>query len=178
MFTLVEVNSVSLVHASQASLASAVQVPGVAGMPSQSGRGNAAATPLKDTVVSTGVSLSSWQRSHIRVCHSLRQCPGGLWSQAPMNGEQGNSQSRRACVLFDLRNLEITPGPGSAHAQGPCSVVERELAWQSRSSGLSLSSALAGYVTGQVSSPCWVWVFVSVQWGSGSPWWPHRADLC
>ena len=134
-------NSVALVHASQASLASAVQGPGGAGMPSPvlGGRGrNAAATPLKDSLVSMGASLSSWQRSHIRVCHSPGTMPRGPVIPSTHEWKQGNSQSRRACVLFDLRNLEAfrkCSRPGAMQCGGKRTGL-------AISSGLSLSSAL------------------------------------
>lgn len=143
-------NSVALVHASQASLASAVRgrgswhaqpSPGAGG-----GCGNAAATPLKDTLVSMGAGLSSWQRSHIRVCHSPGTMPQGPVIPSTHEWRQGNSQSRRACVLFDLRNLEAfrtwkCSRPGAMQCGG------KRTGLAIRSSGRSLSSALAGYVT-------------------------------
>ena len=46
-----------------------------------------------------------------------------------MNGGRGTA-SPGVPVSYLILETWKPLGPGSAHAQGPCSVVERELAWR------------------------------------------------
>lgn len=88
----------------QASLAS-VQGPGVANMPSSQG-GGMQQLLTKGHFGLHGSPACLLGRGHIRVCHSLGTMPRGPVIPSTHEWRQGNSQSRRACVLFDLRNLE------------------------------------------------------------------------
>ena len=142
-----EVNSVSLVHTSQASLASAVQGPGVAGMPSPFLRkGECSSYSAKGHFGLHGSqSVFLAEEPHPCVPQPGNHAPGACDPKHPWM-EAGEQPVPHTCVLFDLRNLEAfrtwkCSRPGAMQCGG------KRTGLAIRSSGLSLSSALAGYVT-------------------------------
>lgn len=145
--------SVSLVHIYQASLASGARRE--AGFPSL-------VPGEMQQLLCQRLLWSPWElvrplgrgkpgeKSHIHVCCSLGRMPWGPVIPSTYEWRQGNSQSQCACVLFDLRDLEAIrtwkySRPEAVQCGG------KRTGFVIRSSGLTLSSAFPGYVTGSRS---------------------------
>lgn len=120
-----------------------MHLPGISGIWSAGGSwhslpspgGDAAATPLKDTLVSMGAGLSSWQRAawgeETHPC-VLQLGQNALGAAIP-NAHEWRQGTASPSVPVSCLILETWKplGPGNAHVQRPCSVVERDLALRS-----------------------------------------------